>query len=299
VSVITDHTPRAESSFGSAERHKSPPDALAPNQWYPLAALVEITGHDARTTLLGEPVNYGFAQDAPDCSAWRDDGSRLPVRYDFGYLWVCLGEPPSRLFDEPVAAEPDRRMFNACTLGIYTSAPRAVENFIDMGHLPLIHAGLLGQMPYSEIIDYELKVSEHEIVASHCLIYQPKASAAATAGAMVDYTFRVPHPTCAFLYKSSPAHESRLDVAGLFCQPMQHDAIRVHLWDARLDDANDDTSIRRFGQTIIAQDRPVLENQVPKELPLTGLESPVRSDSCGTAYRRWLYEMGWSYGVLR
>ena len=273
-------------------------DALALDQWYPVSALPEIEpDRISTTTLLDRKVTYAVDESGGPL-AWSDTGERLPIRNDYGYLWVCLGQAPADLFFDPAVAEPDRRAFNTCTFGILTSAPRAVENFLDMAHLPIVHAGLLGEMPYSEIIDYGLEVTDDEVVATKCWIYQPKASAASTTGMMVDYTFKVVHPTCAFLYKSSPADEDRLDVVGLFCQPVRSDFVRAHMWDARLDELNTDTQVRRFGQTILAQDKPVLENQLPKELPLTG-EVPVRSDKTGAAYRRWLFDMGWTYGVIR
>ncbi len=301
IADIADRCFGSHSTSTSHTRKASPvPNQIALNQWYPVVALPEIVDDlESLTYLLGEVVTYrrnsrGLAE------ASRLDGSVLPVRCDFGYLWTSLGDPPMGVFDEPASADADRRSSNSCTLGIYTSAPRAVENFIDMGHLPLIHAGLLGEMPYSEIVDYNLTVSKDEVLATQCLIYQPKESAAATSGVLVDYTFRVPHPTCALLYKTSPVDDQRPDIAGLFCQPMQSDVIRVHLWDARLDKTNSDGQIRRFGHTIIAQDRPVLENQMPRELPISRTqEIPVRSDKTGTAYRKWLYDMGWTYGVIR
>jgi len=273
-------------------------DDLALDQWYPLSALPEIPpGRTSTTMLLDRDVRYSIDEEAVPM-AWRRSGEELPIREDYGYLWTCLGDAPEDLFHDPAVEETDRRSFNTCTFGILTSAPRAVENFLDMAHLPIVHAGLLGEMPYSEIVDYGLEVSDEEVLATKCWIYQPKASAASTTGMMVDYTFKVVHPTCAFLYKSSPVDEERLDVVGLFCQPVRSDFVRAHLWDARLDEHNTNTQVRRFGQTILAQDKPVLENQLPKELPLAG-EVPVRSDKTGAAYRRWLYDMGWTYGVIR
>ncbi len=195
-------------------------------------------------------------------TAWTESSEKLPTRDDYGYLWTCLGEAPSDLFHDPAVDETDRRSAT----------------------------GLLSERLASTLAS--------EISPNAVRIYQPKASAASNTGMMVDYTFKVVHPTCAFLYKSSPLDEARLDVVGLFCQPVRSDFVRAHLWDARLDEHNTDTEVRRFGQTILAQDKPVLENQLPKELPLGG-EVPVRSDKTGAAYRRWLYDMGWTYGVIR
>ncbi len=67
-----------------------------------------------------------------------------------------------------------------------------------------------------------------------------------------------------------------------------------------LDDSSTESFIRRFQQAIFAEDKPILENQHPKLLPLDPrAETPVRSDSLSIAYRRWLSDLGVTYGVIR
>ena len=66
-----------------------------------------------------------------------------------------------------------------------------------------------------------------------------------------------------------------------------------------LDEDNDLVALRHFAQTIFAQDKPILENQYPKELPLDPrAETPIRADKIAIAYRRWLSELGVTYGVI-
>lgn len=67
-----------------------------------------------------------------------------------------------------------------------------------------------------------------------------------------------------------------------------------------LDDSSTESFIRRFQQAIFAEDKPILENQHPKLLPLDPrAETPVRSDRLAIAYRRWLSDLGVTYGVIR
>ena len=288
-------------------------DPIALNQWYAIAALNEIpAGRVIRSELLGVPISYSVCSNR-GAVAWLTQDSlpegaqigstdleaRLPTRTDFGYLWTTVGEPGDGLFEIPEVAEPDRRVLNAGTLGIHTSGPRAIENFLDMSHLPFVHAGLLGEQPFTEIVDYQVEHRDGEIYAVNCLIFQPKATAAATAGQLVNYTFRVPHPLCALLYKWTPVDETRLDVIGLFVHPLRDDKVRAHLFNCLLDETNTDRQIRRFQQTILSQDKPVLENQVPRQLPLhADSEIPTRADGTSNAYRRWLSGLGMTYGVI-
>ena len=57
-------------------------------------------------------------------------------------------------------------------------------------------------------------------------------------------------------------------------------------------------AMRRFQQMIFGQDKPILENQMPKKLPLDPrAETPIRADMSAIAYRRWLRELGLTFGT--
>jgi phenylpropionate dioxygenase-like ring-hydroxylating dioxygenase large terminal subunit len=66
-----------------------------------------------------------------------------------------------------------------------------------------------------------------------------------------------------------------------------------------LDDTSTDTAIRGYQQLIFSQDKPILENQLPKRLPLSlRAELSAKADASSSAYRRWLGECGVRYGVI-
>jgi phenylpropionate dioxygenase-like ring-hydroxylating dioxygenase large terminal subunit len=80
---------------------------------------------------------------------------------------------------------------------------------------------------------------------------------------------------------------------------MEEDVIRAHTMMSILDYENNDTSIRLFQQTIFGQDKPILENQFPRKLPLDPKEEiSVRADKMAIAYRKWLADSGVRYGVI-
>lgn len=278
-------------------------DRVTADQWYAIAALRECPGPEGcHTQLLGAEIVYGIAAHgqpfARRVGSASEDGIDLPVLADYGYLWTTVGRPSRPLFTIPETAERGRRVFNAATIGVHVSGPRAIDNFLDMGHLPFVHAGVLGELPHTEIGDYDVECSDDEIWARRCRIFQPKAAAASRIGAMVEYDFRVPHPMCALLYKTTP-DQAGLDVLGLFTHPLREDYVRVHLFNCLLDDTSTIAEIRRFQQGVLAQDKPILENQRPKSLPLAPrAETPVRADKTGIVYRRWLADRGVTYGVV-
>ena len=190
-----------------------PYDPVVRDLWHVAGPAEQLTaGGERSTTLFGERVT--LARDVDGTANARLAGGRaLPVLERYGFVWTSLGEPVA-LFDIPEYAEPDRK--NVCTgsVGIRVSAPRAIENFLDMGHFPFVHTGLLGEEPHTEVKEYTVTIdaAKDEVVATECRFWQPQAAAASTGGVEVEYVYRVPHPFCAVLYKTSAPDPGRFDV---------------------------------------------------------------------------------------
>lgn len=290
-------------------------DQVILDLWHPLGALSEVpAGVVVDTVLLEERLSLA-SDGAGKVAVWRSRrdlpadapvdiaalDATLPVKLAYGYVWTSLGNPPADIFPIPEYAEADRRKLNAATFGVNVSAPRAIENFLDMGHFPYVHTDILGAEPHTEVKEYDVEISvdRDEILATRCRFFQPMASTASDGGADVDYIYRVPHPYCSVLYKSSPLDETRLDVIAVFLQPVDQEHVRAHMMLCVLDEDNEDKVIKRFQQTIFGQDKPILENQFPKRLPLDPrAETPIRADKSAIAYRRWLSQKGVTYGVI-
>jgi phenylpropionate dioxygenase-like ring-hydroxylating dioxygenase large terminal subunit len=283
--------------------------------WHPLAAVAETAAGTVHATrLLQERVSFAVCGDG-GAAAWRERSDlpegrtitaaeipgRLPTLIRYGFIWTCLGSSAGELFSIGEYDEPDRRNLNGATIGVHVSPPRAIENFLDMAHFPFVHTGVLGAEPHTEVREYDVEVSadRDEILATRCRMYQPKAAASSTEGADVEYVFRVPHPYCAVLYKSSGSDPARSDVIALFVQPVDEEHVRASLLLSVLDNEHEDKEIRNFQQAIFGQDKPILENQRPKRLPLDPrAETPIRADKSSVAYRRWLSQKGITYGVI-
>ncbi|MEZ2328922.1 aromatic ring-hydroxylating dioxygenase subunit alpha [Mesorhizobium sp. RCC_202] len=287
-------------------------DPVILNLWHPVGAIAEAVPSGVQeTVLLEERLCFAINADGEPV-VWRSrlgaqgpgqvsTADRLPALSAYGYVWTSLGSPPAGLFPIPEYDEPDRRRLNAATFGVNVSAPRAIENFLDMGHFPYVHTDILGVEPHTEVKEYDVEISvdRDEILATRCRFFQPMASTASDGGADVDYVYRVPHPFCSVLYKSSPVDEARRDVIAIFLQPVDQEHVRAHMLLCVLDEDNEDKVIKRFQQTIFGQDKPILENQVPKRLPLDPrAETPIRADKSAIAYRRWLSQKGVTYGVI-
>lgn len=287
-------------------------DPVVYNLWHVISAVDYLTsGVAEETALLGEALCFVLT-DTGEPIVWKgklvdhaslEKAARVQALVKYGYIWAVLGEPEFEIFDIPEYFEDGRRNMNAITVGLHTSAPRVVENFLDMAHFPFVHTDLLGEEPHTEVSEYDVDYSpeNREIWATNCWFYQPKASAASNEGAMAEYKYRVPHPFCAVLYKTSPDDDTRLDAIALFVQPLDETRVRAHLMLSVIDHQTElDKHIRLFQQTILGQDKPILENQMPRKLPLNPrAETPIRADKVSIMYRRWLREIELQYGVIR
>ena len=289
-------------------------DPVTRDLWQVIAAIDETPPGVVQVTLLLDQ-QLAFTRDAAlQPVVWRRNGEqigdvvdfdaigeRLPVIEGYGYIWTSFGNPPAELFPIPEYAEADRKNMSCGSIGLHVSAPRAVENFLDMGHFPYVHTDILGTEPHTEVKEYDVEVSEErdEVLATRCRFFQPRAALSATEGQEVEYVYRVPHPFCSVLYKSCPEDDTRRDVIAIFLQPMTEERCRAHLLQSMVDSVSTITELRRFQQTIFGQDKPILENQYPKRLPLDPRsETPIRADKSAIAYRRWLSPKGITYGVI-
>jgi len=268
------------------------PEAVL-NQWYPVGMI----GPGRSTQLLGMQI---------EVRPWGGgyhvfQGSRaLPTVTRFGHVWACPGTPERDLFTIPEADEPGRRYVPCGVVRVKCSPLRAVENFLDIAHFPFVHTDILGAEPHTEVNRYEVKIREEvdEVWATKVTFYQPQAAKSAEGGIVTDYMYRVCAPTSSVLYKTCPARPDAWDVIAIFVQPLGEELCDVWPWMALYDDTSPQAALIQFQQMIFLQDRSILENQIPRRLPLDpGMEIPTQADLTSVAYRRWLKRKGLTYGA--
>ncbi len=235
----------------------------------------------------------------------------------YGLVWVRLATavgaapsltPPSTLPALPgFAAEADDalRKLNCGPYDVATSAPRVIENFLDMAHFAFVHEGWLGASGFSAIDDYQVTPTATGLIATGCKAWQPKSNVHSTAPAQVEYNYEVTAPYAAVLTKVPEAASVTVpgyrESIALFICPVSPEHSRVWFRLAVADFASPDDKLRAFQHTIFMQDQPVLESQTPKRLPLeasgTKAERHTAADKASAAYRRHLKQLGLTFGV--
>ena len=226
----------------------------------------------------------------------------------YGLLWVRLENGQTKSGAEfalpKFAAEADERLrkVNCGPYSVSASAPRIVENFLDLSHFAFVHEGWLGTREAMSVPHYEVTTTPTGVLATGCKAVQPKSSVHATGNAMVEYTYEVVSPYSAVLTKVPEAGTTAVadlrESIALFVCPVTPETSLVWIRMAMNDFESPDQKLIDFQDTIFGQDQPILESQRPKLLPLAvGAEMHSAVDRMSVAYRRFLSATGITFGV--
>ena len=217
----------------------------------------------------------------------------------YGVVFVALGRPPAEPPDYfPEWDEPDVRHYHDEPVVVHACGPRIVENFLDMAHFPFVHPGVLGTESHPEVRDYTVTAKADGIELTDCWFWQPAATPGSTGGADVEYRYRVPHPYVATLTKV-PADGAYGFSLMLMASPVDHEHCRAWMIGAFTDSDVTVEDFCDFNHRIFLQDIPILESQRPRPLPLDPTaELAQKPDRASSAYRRWLAELGLTYGTI-
>jgi phenylpropionate dioxygenase-like ring-hydroxylating dioxygenase large terminal subunit len=282
----------------------------------------------------GAALSLGRVQgDTLECAyhGWRFDGSgqcvavpALPAfvppashracayraRVVYGLVWVALRAAAADAVTVTLpafAAETDARLrkLNCGPYEVATSAPRLIENFLDMAHFGFVHDRLLGSREHTAMAPHRVEVTPTGFIATECRAWQPQSSLQATGGSMVEYTYEVEAPYTCVLTKLPDAAAVALagyrESIAMFICPLAPERSKVWIRLAMNDFESSDRTLQDFQNTIFGQDQPILESQRPRLLPISA-DGPVvelhsAADRSSAAYRRYLRERGITFGV--
>jgi phenylpropionate dioxygenase-like ring-hydroxylating dioxygenase large terminal subunit len=210
----------------------------------------------------------------------------------YGVVWLNLGGSHREIPRFELLDDPTHQVLLAGPYRVKASGPRIVENFLDIGHFPFVHEGILGDRTRPQIEDYTTTTGPDGVLSEGVKVYQPDPYGTGQ-GSVVTYTYRVHRPLAASFIKHGE-HSF-----GMFLAVTPHDAVDSTAWMWMAMNYEPRHSMIEFQDRIFAQDRPILESQRPELLPLDlQAELHLRSDRTAIAYRRWLRELGVRTGAV-
>jgi phenylpropionate dioxygenase-like ring-hydroxylating dioxygenase large terminal subunit len=214
----------------------------------------------------------------------------------YGLVWGSLGSPKDSF--APSFPEWNDKNFRKILCGPYhynASGTRAIENALDIAHFPYVHEGLLGDKAHPEIKDYEVQTTNEGLVAKEIEVWQPNPEGTGE-GAYVKYTYRVMRPLTMYFTKVNG--QKRFSIFFTVC-PVEETKSIAWLWLAMNYGMEiPESELRSFQDKVTSQDIPIVESQRPELLPLDlQAELHLRSDRTSIAYRKWLKQLGLSFGT--
>jgi phenylpropionate dioxygenase-like ring-hydroxylating dioxygenase large terminal subunit len=212
----------------------------------------------------------------------------------YGLVWVSLGEPCQPIPEFPYNEweDPGYRTFLALEYDWKTSAGRAVENFMDFSHFPFVHEGLLGSRDMTVVEPHQIIETDYGL--RYSLVQPEPATLHSAAGVPVTWEYYLYRPFTIHLRKLTP--DGQVTLISMVASPTGDDHTRMWVWIGRNYnwDPAEDKSFADFSNTIMEQDRVVVESQRPEKIPVDLKEELHLKvpDASGIAFRRMLSKIG-------
>lgn len=221
----------------------------------------------------------------------------VPCEERYGLVWVCIGEPVAAIPDLPEALDPSYTLVHEMMEEWAASAPRIVDNALDVSHVAWVHRNSVGSAADPRLSDFTVERRGINLTFKVSYITRLDDQQKANTGLTSDFTTRttlaelvqplvfrgvleyVDNGLIHVLYKTATPVD---DHHTLFCQ-----------FVARNDapDADKQAGIIAVDRRVQDEDRVLLENIDPDFPTDVTAEVHVRADRMTIEYRRILGEL--------
>lgn len=266
-----------------------------PHRWVKLSAGEVVNGniqcpyHALQFSGSGQCVHIPGALKATGSNqiprSFRVDS--FPIKERYGLVWVCLDQSTEKDVPEFPGIEGVKLIYNEPRL-VPCSAQRQIENFFDLGHLPIVHQPSLGGDVDSHIAPGEISVLEDEVLQ---MIADYDEIPMGESLRKVTYTHRVTLPFVADLTITDEHGDARFLNVATPVSAYQCMAYQI-LFDTTEASEHHANVIGATNQ-VNDEDKYILENTPPLSMRLDGRgEIHMAIDNMSLAYRKALLGSG-------
>jgi len=216
----------------------------------------------------------------------------------YGFVWINLNNNNPKFFSYPEYTDDNFRNVLWGPQEVNANPPRIVENFLDVSHLSFIHEGFLGVQDHPVIGDYDVHMEEDRIFSDEIAIFQPDPDGSGQSKD-VFYTYEVVRPLTVRFTKRDPDTENKMTILLTILPIAECKSIAYGILSFNYETGTTDQEIVEFQDMIFAQDKPIVENQKPEDLPLDlQVELSLKCDRMSIAYRQYLTKLGVTLGTV-
>lgn len=223
----------------------------------------------------------------------------------YGLVWICAGVPREGIPDLPEAEDPGYVLIHEMMETWAASAPRIVDNALDVSHVAWVHRNTVGSSAFPQLGDYTIEREGTRLRFSITITARVNEQQKQNTGIAADVTQRTTHAELVqpLVFRGALVyHENGLehvlyktctpvdDRTTLFCQFIaRNDRPGPERWEA----------IAAVDRAVQAEDRALLEGVVP-DFPLeVTTEVHTRADRMTLEYRRVLADLAAESNVAR
>jgi vanillate O-demethylase monooxygenase subunit len=215
----------------------------------------------------------------------------------YGLIWTCLAPDPAlpaMIPDWPELEDPAFKMMHDPPPEWDVTAGRQLENFIDVGHFSWIHTGTFGNRERPEVASYEVIRTPHGFHVEYPYEAANPATSALGAAPTIRrwMTYDLHLPLACRL--TVDYGEGRRHLIFDAPTPVSRRKTRIFFFIARnFDHHVPARQLLDWENSILAEDRPIVESQRPEELPVDlSEEFHIRSDRFATQFRSAMKALG-------
>lgn len=221
----------------------------------------------------------------------------------YGLIWICLGNPTDDIIPFREWYDSSYRSFLGGPYYHHCSAPRVIENFLDVAHNHFLHRGILGDPRRPEIEKYQVEWENSGFSFSlNMWEHDLEGNGAVEDMIRLNYQFKVDHPLSAY-FQTEPAdtissNQRRLAIFYTATPISEEECMGWILFAMNFGHDIPEAEMKQILNTVVQQDIEIVESQRPLRLPLDlKAEVHLPCDAYAIAYRKLLKQLGISFGV--
>lgn len=250
---------------------------------------------------------YGKCVDIPqkECSLRIPPRARVKsvlCEEKYGFVWLCVGMPRSNIPTLPEAEDPRYTLIHEFLEVWEVSAPRIVDNSLDVSHVAFVHRETIGDPDHPMLPPFVVKRTEEGL--SFDVNYVARNKNKNVTGLSDELVERTTHIELVqpLVFRGVLGFENGLEhVLFKIATPIDDRSSIFVQFVARNDDPSPDRirDIIAQDRAVTNEDRPILEGVVP-DFPIeVNTEIHSRADRMTIEYRRILAELAAESTMVR
>lgn len=223
----------------------------------------------------------------------------------YGLVWICAGVPREGIPDLPEAEDPDFVLIHEMMEVWQTSAPRIVDNALDVSHVAWVHRNSVGSSAFPQLGEYTVERDGAKLRFTITITARVNEQQKRNTGITSDFTQRTTHAELVqpLVFRGVLVyHENGLEhVLYKTCTPVDDHTTLFCQFIARNDRPDPDRweAIAAVDRAVQAEDRALLEGVVT-DFPIeVTTEVHTRADRMTLEYRRVLADLAAESKIAR